>query len=92
MSQLKMGLVFYDSEGRAHDEPQDAAIASLSKLMGKEGDNGVALSPIARTLFAARSEIEALFADFDQAEAQRKFWESNQSKPQPATGNNQMEA
>ncbi len=56
---------FADNAGHIHESAEDAVIADISNVLGRIGAEAGLTLPIARTILAKRSEIEAIFAELD---------------------------
>jgi hypothetical protein len=56
---------YADNSGKLHESPLDATVADLTIVLGRIGAESGITAGLARLIIEKRSEIEAVFADFD---------------------------
>ena len=64
---------YADNSGVLHTTPHDAAIADLTSVLGRIGNEAGLAAGLARMIIEKRPEIETVFADLDlmRAHAER---------------------
>lgn len=64
----KTAACFIDNAGTPHTTPEDAVLADIAAVIGRQGRDGqvAGMAPgLAKLILANRAEIEAAFADLD---------------------------
>ena len=62
----KLALACVDNSGTFHNDPQDAAIADLSAVLGRVGAESGITNGLAKMILEKRADIEKVFADLDE--------------------------
>lgn len=56
---------YIDNQGALHTSPEQAALADLTRVLGRIGAEGGITWVLAKCIIEKRSEIEAIFTDMD---------------------------
>jgi hypothetical protein len=65
----KLAFAFADNSGALHANPEDAALADLSAVLGRIGAESGITNGLAKMILEKRSEIEQVFADLDHIQS-----------------------